>query len=109
MKLNFFRFGVEYRSNVPSDKDKARFGELDFPVYLLGREHGWETVEDLMKKHGAPKTIEKQDVYKAPKKIAGRQRRDGVVAFRRVGVADLGKLALSKHTRYPGKALEIYG
>lgn len=61
-KWNFFRFRVEYLSNEPSDKDKAGFGKLDFPVYLLGTQR-WETVQGLMEKHRIPKTIEGQDYY----------------------------------------------
>lgn len=68
LKQNFFRFRVEYSSKESADKDKTVSGTLDFPVYLLGERHGLETVQDLMKKHRIPKTINKQDIYEIAKK-----------------------------------------
>ena len=63
LKQAHLSFRVEYRSNEPSNEEKARFGKLDFPVYLLGKQHGYKTVWDIMTQHKIPKTINKQDLY----------------------------------------------
>lgn len=63
LKQANLRFRVEYRSNEPSNEEKARFGKLDFPVYLLGKQHGYKTIWDLMTQHKIPKTIKKQDLF----------------------------------------------
>src|SRR4029450_11259778 len=41
LKQAYFRFRVQYRSNEPSNEEKAGFRKLDFPVYLLGKQHGY--------------------------------------------------------------------
>ncbi len=63
LKQAYIRFRVQYRSNEPSNEEKARFGKLDFPVYLLGKQHGYKTVWDLMTQHKIPKTIKERDYY----------------------------------------------
>jgi hypothetical protein len=63
LKQAHIRFRVQYGSNDPSNEEKARFGKLDFPVYLLGRQHGYKTVWDLMTQHKIPKTIKERDYY----------------------------------------------
>ena len=57
LNLQSFRFRVGYRSGAPTREEKANFGTLDFPVYLLDTQHGPKTVRDLMKQHKVPKTI----------------------------------------------------
>ena len=63
LKQAHLRFRVEYRSDEPSNEQKAAFGPLDFPVYLLGKQHGYKTIWDLMTRHKIPKTIKNQDLY----------------------------------------------
>ncbi len=63
LKQAHIRFRVQYRSNEPANEEKARFGKLDFPVYLLGRQHGYKTVWSLMTQHKIPKTVKEQDYY----------------------------------------------
>jgi hypothetical protein len=60
-------FRVIYVSGEPSDTAKASLGELDFPVYLLGKQHGVKYVLELMAKHRIPKKIGSQDLYNLAK------------------------------------------
>jgi hypothetical protein len=71
-----FKFGVEYRSDEPSIK----FGKLDFPVYLLDKQHGYKTIRELMEQHKIPKTINGQNIYDIPEKCWKRRdtRRCGI-------------------------------
>ena len=48
--------------NRPTNR-RLKVGKLDFPVYLLGKQHGYKTIWDLMTQHKIPKTIKKQDLY----------------------------------------------
>jgi len=68
LKQANIRFRVEFRLSEPSNEEKARFGKLDFPVYLLGIQHGYKTVWDLMTQHKIPKTIDQRDYYDIAKK-----------------------------------------
>ena len=63
LKQANLRFRVQYRSNEPSNEEKARFRNLEFPVYLLGKEHGYKTIFKFMTQHKIPKTIKKQDLF----------------------------------------------
>ncbi len=63
LKQANIRFQAQYRSNEPSDDEKGGFGKLDFPVYLLGRQHLPGTILKLMTQHKIPKTIRGQDFY----------------------------------------------
>ena len=63
LKQANIRFRVEFRLGEPSNEEKARFGRFDFPVYLLGKQHGYKTVQDLMTQHRIPKTIDQHDYY----------------------------------------------
>jgi hypothetical protein len=62
------RFSVQYRSKEPTTAEKAEFGKLDFPVYLLGRQHGYKTIQELMRQHKIPSIIKGQDPYDLAKK-----------------------------------------
>jgi hypothetical protein len=62
-----FRFRAQFIPHEPSDQEKAAFGKLDFPVYLLGKQHGSRTIENLMTQHKIPKTINEQDLYRLAK------------------------------------------
>jgi hypothetical protein len=64
LKQNFFKFRVIYLDREPSDEHKASFRRLDFPVYLLDRQHTYETVKKLMEAHHIPQFIGKTDLYK---------------------------------------------
>lgn len=59
-----FKFIAIYKAGDPSDKEKAAFRKLDFPVYLLDKQHTEGVVTDLMEKHKIPKTVKKTDIYK---------------------------------------------
>ena len=63
LKQAYIGFRVEFRLNEPSNEEKVIFGELDFPVYLLGKQHGYKSVLDLMTQHKIPKTIKGQNFY----------------------------------------------
>src|SRR6516164_9802824 len=67
LKQAHFRFRVQYTPKEPSIEEKAGFRELDFPVYLLGNQHGYKTIQDLMTQHKIPKTIKGQDPYNIAK------------------------------------------
>lgn len=60
-------FRVIYVGGEPSDTTKAKLGELDFPVYLLGKQHGSKYVRELMTKHGIPKELAGNDLYELAK------------------------------------------
>ena len=90
-------FRVEFRLSEPSNEEKARFGKLDFPVYLLGRQHGYKTVRDLMTQHKIPKTIENHDYYDIAKDC-WEQKTHEAVGFHQA--PDLERLASSKRTRF---------
>ncbi|NOT46929.1 MAG: hypothetical protein HOP17_04165 [Acidobacteria bacterium] len=64
LKTAKFKFVVIYRGQEPSDKEKAAFRKLDFPVYLLTKQHEERTVIELMEKHRIGKTIKNTDIYK---------------------------------------------
>jgi len=57
------RFQVQYRSDEPSNQEKAAFGKLDFPVYLLELQHTSDTINALMTQHKVPRTINGQNLY----------------------------------------------
>jgi len=63
LKNQYFVFKVEYMPDQPTEKEKAGFKKLDFPVYLLDRQHGYETILELMKQHKIPKIIYGTDIY----------------------------------------------
>ncbi|HLB70419.1 MAG TPA: hypothetical protein VJJ51_05185 [Candidatus Methanoperedens sp.] len=63
LKKQYFVFKVEYMPNQPADKEKAGFKKLDFPVYLLDKQHGYKTILKLMKQHKIPKIIYGTDIY----------------------------------------------
>jgi hypothetical protein len=67
LKQHSLTFRVIYVAGEPSDAAKAKLGELDFPVYLLGNQHGSKYVRELMTKHGIPKEINGQDLYELAK------------------------------------------
>ena len=90
LKRAYFRFRVQYRSNEPSNAEKTGFHKLDFPVYLLGKQHGYKTIQDLMTQHRIPKTIKGQDLYDIAKKCWEQRDTRGCgipsgVGFRKVG------------------------
>lgn len=64
LKKAGFRFKVEYRSYEPTDEEKSKFKKLDFPVYLLGVQYGYKTIQKLMVQHKVPKTVKGVDIYK---------------------------------------------
>ena len=64
LKTVKFKFIVIYKPAEPSDKEKSSFRKLDFPLYLLDKQHTEGVVTDLMEKHKIPKTIKKTDIYK---------------------------------------------
>jgi hypothetical protein len=55
------KFEVLYIAKEPSNK--ANFNKLDFPVYLLARQHGEKKVLELMKQHKIPQKIGQTDIY----------------------------------------------
>jgi len=57
------RFQVQYRSDEPSNQEKAGFGKLDFPVYLLELQHTSDIIQSLMTQHKIPKTINGHNLY----------------------------------------------
>jgi thiol-disulfide isomerase/thioredoxin len=57
LKQQQLAFRVEYRSNEPTAREKESFSKLDFPVYLLGQQHGYGSVRELMEQHQIPRTI----------------------------------------------------
>jgi hypothetical protein len=63
LKQASLAFRVIYVAGEPSDTAKATLGELDFPVYLLGKQHGVKYVLELMTKHRIPKQVGSQDLY----------------------------------------------
>jgi hypothetical protein len=67
LKQQTLAFRVVYIAGDLSDDAKGRLGELDFPVYLLGRQHGSKSVRELMTKHRIPKEIDGQDLYELAK------------------------------------------
>ena len=67
LKQASLTFRVIYVAGEPSDAAKATLRELDFPVYLLGKQHGSKYVLELMAKHRIPKEIGKQDLYELAK------------------------------------------
>jgi hypothetical protein len=67
LRQHALTFRVVYVGGEPSDAAKKRLGELDFPVYLLGKQHGSKYVRELMAKHGVPKEIGDQDLYELAK------------------------------------------
>jgi len=52
------KFRVSFQSNEPTPQEKANFGKLDFPIYLLGQQHTENSVKQLMREHQIPKTIQ---------------------------------------------------
>ena len=62
---NRLLFDVVYRQGEPGKQEKAAFGPLDFPVYLLAEQHGVATIRSFMKQHGIPDSLNGQDIYQA--------------------------------------------
>ena len=54
LKQQSLAFRVIYFAGDLSDDTKAKLGELDFPVYLLGKQHKSNYVLELMTKHRIP-------------------------------------------------------
>lgn len=52
------KFRVSYKSNEPTPHEKANFGKLDFPIYLLGQHHTENFVKQLMREHQIPNSIQ---------------------------------------------------
>ena len=67
LKQAFLKFQVQYRADEPSQKEKAGFRRLDFPVYLLDKQHGSKTILNLMTQHKIPQTFKNQDLYNIAK------------------------------------------
>jgi len=57
LKQQLLRFSLEYRASEPTAEEKEGFSKLDFPIYLLGRQHGYDSVRELMEQHNIPRTI----------------------------------------------------
>jgi hypothetical protein len=51
-------FKVLYRSTEPTTQEKEKFGNLDFPVYLVGQHHSFDFVRGLMQQHRIPTTFQ---------------------------------------------------
>jgi hypothetical protein len=67
LKQQSLTFRVIYIAGDLSDDAKAKLGELDFPVYLLGKQHASKYVLELMTKYRIPKKIDGQDLYQIAK------------------------------------------
>jgi hypothetical protein len=63
LKRMRFDFRVQYSSNELTSEEKARLGKLDFPVYLLGKQHSHTDILKRMEQHKIPKTINGTDLY----------------------------------------------
>jgi hypothetical protein len=68
LKQANIRFQAQYISNESSDEEKARFGKLDFPVYLLDRRHNHRVILKLMAEHKIPNTVKGRDYYDLAKR-----------------------------------------
>jgi len=67
LKQKSLAFRVIYMAGDLSDDAKAKLGELDFPVYLLGKQHKSNYVLELMTKHRIPKKADGQDLHQIAK------------------------------------------
>ena len=65
------RFKVLYRPGEPSSDEKARFGNFDFPVYLLDKQPTSTFMLDLMAQHKIPNIINNKDIYETAKQCWG--------------------------------------
>ena len=57
LKQQRLAYRVEYRASEPSAREKQGFSALDFPVYLLGKQHSFDTVQKLMEQHQIPSRV----------------------------------------------------
>lgn len=55
---HLLRFRVSYQTKEPTSHEKANFGRLDFPIYLLGQQHTDTFIKKLMREHQIPTTIQ---------------------------------------------------
>jgi thiol-disulfide isomerase/thioredoxin len=58
LQQQLLTFKVLYRSTEPTTLEKENFGNLDFPVYLVGQQHNFDFVRRLMQQHRIPTTIQ---------------------------------------------------
>jgi len=57
LKQQRLAYRVEYRASEPSAREKQAFSALDFPVYLLGKQHTFDYVKKLMEQHQVARAI----------------------------------------------------
>ena len=92
-----FKFVVIYRGQEPSDKEKAAFRKLDFPVYLLDKQHQEKTVINLMEKHRIAKMVKNTDIYKYARDAWSQEHNRGLgipsgKGYRKVGFVKAHKI-----------------